>query len=422
LKVSINSLPNKPTLSLIKPKVFCDEDSVVVQASEASTTPKGNRTLYAWIVDGQTVSETYSRTFSYKKVGIISVALTDSNGCKATAVSDTIRTTVNPLPNSPTITLKGANPFCADKSLTLEAKATNVGETFKWSTGATGSIITVNTRGAITVQAINGFGCLSKPSSLIDVRVNDLPTAPKLTANGDVTFCEGSKVRLVSSSAFKAYWFRSTTDSIGLGEDNTSIFASKSGNYFAKVQDDNGCISLASAPIAVDSRPNPTPTIIKQVGTFTLDAQGIGDENGYLWRYNGDLQRDLTTRLIKAKKDGDYQVQASITYTGVNIAGSKLVCYSKVSDVIKYQQDPTFEGFSIFPNPSADGTINVETVEDLIGAKVLIYDNYGRIVADYTIDKFNALRKIDLPNLHGTTYYVKIISGGYEKVRKVLIY
>jgi Secretion system C-terminal sorting domain/Ig-like domain CHU_C associated len=421
LKVSINSLPNKPTLSLTKPKVFCDEDSVVVQASLASTTPNGNRTLYAWIVDGQTVLETYSRNFSYKRVGVISVALTDSNGCKAVAISDTIRTTVNPLPNSPTITVRGANPFCADKNVALNAVGAN-GVTYKWSTGATTQTITTNIAGNITVQAINGFGCLSKPSQPVLIRVNPLPVAPKLTANGDITFCEGSRVRIVSSSAFKAYWFRSTTDSIGLGDDNTSIFASKSGSYFAKVQDDNGCISLASAPIAVDSRPNPTPTIINQVGSFTLDAQGLGDENGYLWRYNGDLQRDLTTKLIKAKKDGDYQVQASITYTSVNIAGGKLVCYSKVSDAIKYEQDPTFEGVSIFPNPSADGVINIEAIEDLIGAKIMIYDLYGRLIADYTIDKFNTLKRIELPNLHGTTYIVKISSGGLEKTRKVLIF
>ena len=421
LKVSINSLPSKPTLTLIKPKVFCDEDSVVVQSSLATTTPNGNRTLYTWIVDGQEVLKSFARNFSYKKVGIISVALTDSNGCKAAAISDTIRTTVNPLPNSPTITVRGANPFCADKNVALNAIGTS-GVTYKWSTGATTQNITTNTAGNITVQAINGFGCLSRPSQPVLIRVNPLPPAPKLTANGDVTFCEGSKVRIVSSSAFKAYWFRSTTDSIGLGDDNTSIFASKSGSYFAKVQDDNGCISLASAPIAVDSKPNPTPTIIKQIGSFTLDAQGLGDENGYFWRYNGDLQKDLTTRLIKAKKDGDYQVQASISYTGVNIAGGKLVCYSKVSDVIKYVQDLTFEGFSVFPNPSPDGTINVEVIEDLIGAKMMIYDNYGRMVNEYTVDKFNVLKKIELPNLHGTTYYIKISSGGYEKIRKVLIY
>jgi hypothetical protein len=433
IKVSISPLPNKPTLSLVKPKVFCEEDSVVVQASLASTTPNGNRTLYSWIVDGQTVLETFSRTFSYKRVGVISVALTDSNGCKAAAVSDTIRTTVNPLPNSPTITVRGANPFCADKNVALNAVGAS-GVTYKWSTGATTQTITTNTAGNVTVQAINGFGCLSKPSQSVLIRVYDLPQAPRITANGDVTFCEGSRVRIVSSSPFEAVWYRNTVDSVIKSEDNSSVFANKSGNYFAKVKQVNNlsepdnpnstCFSAASSTITVDSKPNPTPTIIKQIGSFTLDAQGLGDENGYLWRYNGNLEKELTTRLIKASKgNGDYQVQASITYTGItNIAGGRLVCFSKVSDILKYEQDVSFEGFSVFPNPSQDGVINVEVLDDLIGTEIMIYDLYGRVVANYMVDKFNTLKRVELPKLHGTTYIVKISSGGFERTRKVLIF
>ena len=418
LKVNISPLPIKPSISVVRPKIFCDEDSTTIQSSQPSTTPNG-KNLYQWIVDGNTVLESNSRTFYWKKASSIAVAVTDSNGCKALASSDTIRTTVNPLPSSPTVTVRGAIPFCADKNVTLSAVGTT-GVTYKWSTGAITSNITTNTQGNITVQAINGFGCLSKPSQPVQVRVYPLPITPKLTANGVTTFCDGSKVRIISSSPFQAFWFRSTTDSIGKGEDMTSIFASKSGNYFAKVQDDNGCISSASTPIAVDSRPNPTPTVVNQIGTFSLDAQGIGDENGYIWRYNGDVQKDLTTRIIKAKKDGDYQVQASITHTGVALAGGKLVCYSNTSAVIKYVQDLTFDGFSIFPNPTANGEVNVEVIEDLIGATVTVYSLYGQLIAEYKVDKFNVQQKIQLPNYHGNIYIVKVATDGFDRTRRVV--
>ena len=419
LKVNISPLPIKPSLLVVRPKMFCDEDSTTIQSSQPSTTPEGKKNLYRWIVDGNTVLESISSTFYWKKASSISVAVTDSNGCKALASSDTIRTTVNPLPSSPTVTVRGAIPFCANKNVTLSAVGTT-GVTYKWSTGAITSNITTNIQGNITVQAINGFGCLSKPSQPVQVRVYPLPTTPKLTANGETTFCDGSKVRIVSSSPFQAFWFRSTTDSIGKGEDMTSIFASKSGNYFAKVQDDNGCISSASTPIAVDSRPNPTPTVVKQIGTFSLDAQGVGDGNGYIWRYNGDVQKDLTTKIIKAKKDGDYQVQASITYTGVALTGGKLVCYSNTSNAVKYVQDLAFEGFSIFPNPTANGEINVEVIEDLIGATVTVYSLYGQLVAEYKVDKFNVLQKIQLPNYHGNMYIIKIATDGFDRTRRVI--
>ncbi len=418
LKVNISPLPIKPSLLVVRPKIFCDEDFTTLQSSLPSTTPNG-KNIYTWIVDGETIRDSVSRTFSWKKASSIAVAVTDSNGCKALASSDTIRTIVNPLPFSPTVTVRGAIPFCADKNVTLSAVGTT-GVTYKWSTGAITSNITTNIQGNITVQAINGFGCLSKPSQPVQVRVYPLPITPKLTANGVTTFCDGSKVRIISSSPFQAFWFRSTTDSIGKGEDMTSIFASKSGNYFAKVQDDNGCISSASTPITVDSRLNPTRTVVNQIGTFSLDAQGIGDENGYIWRYNGDVQKDLTTRIIKAKKDGDYQVQASITYTGVALAGGKLVCYSNTSAVIKYVQDLTFDGFSIFPNPTANGEVNVEVIEDLIGATVTVYSLYGQLIAEYKVDKFNVQQKIQLPNYHGNIYIVKVATDGFDRTRRVI--
>lgn len=419
LKVTVNSLPTKPSVLVVKSKIFCEEDSTIVQSTTPSTTPNGTKNLYRWIVDGETIVESMSRQFSWKKASSIAVAVTDTNGCKATAISDTIKTSVNPLPESPTITIRGAIPFCADKNVTLSAVGGN-NLTFKWSTGATTPNVVINTAGNITVQSINGFGCLSKPSQAVQVRVNPLPATPILTANGATTFCDGSRVRLVSSSPFKAFWWRSTTDSLGSGEDLTSIFASKTGNYFAKVQDGNGCISLASSTIAVDARANPTPTVIKQVGTFSLDAQGVGDEEGYIWRYNGDLQTDLTTRIIKAKKDGDYQVQASISYINVPASIGKLVCYSNNSTVLKYVRDLSFDGMSVFPNPSTDGVINVEVIEDLIGATITIYDLYGRLISEYKVDKFTTFKKIQLPDYHGDTYVVRISTDGFEKTRKVI--
>jgi len=420
LKVTINPLPIKPSLSIVRPKIFCDEDSTSLQSSLPSTTPNG-KNLYTWIVDGQTVLETSNRLFYWKKAGSIAVAVTDSNGCKASLSSDTIRTTVNPLPPSPSIIARGAIPFCADKNVTLSASGVN-GVTFKWSTGATTTNITTNLAGNITVQSINGFGCFSKPSQAILVRVNPLPATPKLTASGETAFCDGSKIRILSSSPFQAFWWRNTADSVGKGEDLNSIFASTSGNYFAKVQDDNGCISLASTPIIVAVKPNPTPTIIKQIGSFSLDAQGIGDENGYIWRYNGDVRNDLTTRIIKAKQDGNYQVQASITYTGLPITGGRLVCYSNTSTALKYVQDLSFNGYSVFPNPTSNGEINVEVVEDLIDATISVYSLYGQLILEYKVDKFNTSKKIKLPNYEGNTFIVKISSDGFDRTKRVITF
>lgn len=420
ITVKVNPLPNKPTIRVIAAKVFCAEDSTVLEASLPTTTPNGTKNVYRWMVDGKTVNGATARVFAWKAANTIAVAVTDTNGCKSLVESDTIKTTVNPLPNAPTITIKGANPFCADKSVTLNA-AGSTETKFKWSNAATTSTITINTAGNVTVQAINGFGCLSKPSSVVTLRVLALPLATTISASGNTTLCDGDKVRLTSASNNRAYWWRSSTDSLGIGEDFTSIFITKSGNYYARVQDANNCFSVPSQPIAVDVKASPVPPVIKKIGTFTLDAQSVGDENGYFWKLDGQIQTDLTTKAIKAKKNGVYQVQASINYTGVPLSGGKLVCYSLPSESLKYEQDLTFEGMSIFPNPSPTGQVTIEVIEDLIGANLLIYTLTGQLVTEYTVDKFNTLKKLNLPAYYGTVFLVKIKTDGFEKVKKVVV-
>ena len=441
--LTINQLPAKPTITNLSKSSFCFREFTTLRAASATI-----GATFEWDYQNQRANQIDVSGSSKKTVDeIIEIRVravsaftnsTISSVCKSRELSDKTVITVKPLPTTPSISTSGPITFCPDSTVSLIStdspngiyKWINVKNNLEFSDKKTVLIdtttpnIITNSQGNVTVQAINGFGCLSKPSQGIEVRVNPLPDKPTLSVNNTQTvFCDGSKVRIVASSrtVFRdTYWWRSTTDSIGKGEDANSIFAAKTGNYFGKVQDDKGCISLASAPIAIDVRPNPTPTVVKKIGAFSLDAQGIGDENGYVWRYNGDVEKDLTTRIIKAKKDGNYQVQASITYTGVALAGGKLVCYSNTSQPIKYEQDPTFNGFSIFPNPTANGEINIEVLEDLFGATVMIYSMYGQLITEYKIDKFNTLKKIQLPEYHGNSYIIRVTTDGFEKTRRVI--
>jgi hypothetical protein len=76
---------------------------------------------------------------------------------------------------------------------------------------------------------------------------------------------------------------------------------------------------------------------------------------------------------------------------------------------------------SIFPNPSPTGQVTIEVIEDLIGANLLIYTLTGQLVTEYTVDKFNTLKKLNLPAYYGTVFLVKIKTDGFEKVKKVVV-
>jgi Secretion system C-terminal sorting domain/Ig-like domain CHU_C associated len=422
LKVTVNPLPAKPTIRLVRPKTFCDEDSTMLEASLPNTTPNGSKNVYQWLIDGQPFQKGNARIFTWKKANDISVAVTDTNGCKATSTSDLITTVVNPLPLTPSITIIGANPFCADKNIILNAIGVEASG-YKWSnSSSTKSTISVNTAGNVSVQSISTFGCLSRPSPAITLSIYPLPSTPQVSvSSGSTILCDGDKVRLTSSSTNKAYWWKSTTDSLGIGDSNTSILVATTGNYYVRVEDKNSCLSNPSVAIPVDVRPIPALPVITQTGTFTLDAQSAGDENGYFWKYNGEVQKGLITKSIKVKKDGDYQVQASIIYSIPLLANGKLMCYSNPSALFKFKQDLTFEGMSIYPNPSTTGDITIEVVEDLVGSDVQIYTLEGKLLEEYKIDKFDGPKRIKLSGSFGNIYFVKLKTDSFEKIKKIIV-
>jgi hypothetical protein len=193
------------------------------------------------------------------------------------------------------------------------------------------------------------------------------------------------------------------------------------GNYFARVEDKNTCLSAPSNTIAVDVRSLPIVPVLSQAGTYTLDAQSNGDENGFVWKYNNEVQKAFTSRSIKVKKDGDYQVQASISYTIPLLPSGKLVCYSNASTVLKYKQDLTFEGMSIYPNPTVTGDITIEVVEDLVGSTLQVFTMEGKLVEEFKIEKFDGPKKVTLSGSTGNAYIVKLKNDAFEKIKKILV-
>ncbi len=420
LKVTVNPLPAKPTLRIVRPKIFCDGDSTLLEASLPTTTTNGLKNVYQWTVDGLLQTGISGRTFTWKKANGIGVAVIDTNGCKSVASSDTIKTTVNPLPAAPSITLRGANPFCADKSVSLTAIGVQA-SSYKWSiSNSTASTITVNYAGDVTVQAVSAFSCYSKSSQPITLSVYPLPATPQISATGNLTFCDGGSTVLATANINKAYWYKSTNDSLGNGTNNT-IVVNKSGNYFARVEDKNFCLSAPSNAITVDVRSLPTTPVISQAGAFFLVAQSSGDENGYIWKYNGEEQKSFITNTIKVKKDGNYQVQASKIYNQVALPSGSLMCYSQPSLVYKYTQDLTFEGMNVYPNPSATGDITIQVVEDLIGADVSVYTMDGRLIETFNVNKFDTPRTIKLNGSIGNIYFIKLKTDSFERIKKVVV-
>lgn len=411
--VKINALPTKPVIQAVNGKIICDGDSALLRSSLPNTLPNGTAS-YKWTFNG-TLLTVITRDLYVKGAGGYAVQVTDANGCQSVAYSDTAKITVNPLPTVPIITAVGQNPFCADRSLILNSSA-DVG--YKWSNGASTRSITINQAGLYTVQTINGYKCLSKPSNPIEAKVNALPASTNIFAGGNTIFCSGDSVQINTISNFKAYWWVGT-DSLGYGANNV-WYAKRGGNYTVRVQDFNGCFSPASTQRFVDVRNTPITPVVTQIGSYTIESAGDGDANGYEWLLNGKVVTG-NTKDLKVRIDGNYQVRSSFTYTPIALPDNRLVCYSKISLAKAFKADPNLDGLSIYPNPSNTGIFTVEVAEDLVGAQVSVYDLAGRSILNYVVDKFDSRKQVDLSNQPFNSFILRVKLDGYEKTKHISV-
>lgn len=388
VNVTVNPLPPTPTAKALEPTRFCDRNTTTLEATEGL--------IYNWS-DGQK-----ARQIKVGRSGSYFLTVTDQNGCTSKE-SNRIDVQVDPLPPRPALTASGPTTFCADQNVTLTSTPEN---SYIWSNGATNRSITINQAGDYRVQTRNTFGCLSDPSDIVNVKVNPLPPAPAVSASGPTTFCDGNRVTLTASSSLPVLW---TTNETG-----PTIVATRSGNYSARVRDQNSCLSPLSPPVVVDVKPVPSVPTVRQVGTYTLEAQGPLAGDYYQWRRDSLTlpARDIT---IKAAQSGSYRAQAFLVYD------NGLTCSSVVSAPFLYVVLLDNQGVSIYPNPSTDKKITVETLEDLKDARVTVYTLTGQEVYSTQVAVFNERQFVDLTTIPAGQYILHVRSGDFSVGKRVLI-
>ena len=169
------------TVAVSGPLAFCVGDSVRL------TAPIGYS--YLWST-GAT-----SRIITVKTTAIVSVTLTDANGCSATSAA--INTVALALPVA-SITTGGPTTVCAGTPVVLTAPA---GYTYTWSTSDTSRSITVSATGTYVLTVANASGCTDTAS--IYITVNALP-AVAITANS-TTLCQGDTASLAGTIGLATY-------------------------------------------------------------------------------------------------------------------------------------------------------------------------------------------------------------------------
>ncbi len=244
---------------------ICAGDSLKLTASGAIS--------YEWSFGGNNVDAVIGTPGTYTLRGY------NELGC-----SKSITFTVKQLPQVPLL-LQGIYEICKGEVTTLSASGANE---YLWSTGETGSNITLTKEGNYSVTGYQEGFCPTK----INFSIREKPS-PILIISGKTDICNGEKTTLTATGAINYRW--------NTGEVGATIVVSQPGKYTV-YGTSNGCET--SAFVNITTRPMPRVTV---EGSLTFCAgdstrlTALGAER-YLWSTGEE------TAVIYIKKSGNYSV------------------------------------------------------------------------------------------------------------------
>jgi gliding motility-associated-like protein len=219
----------KPNINLGNDTSYCFNQPVFLKVSTSADS-------YTW-QDGST-----NQTFETNNAGLYWVKV-KKNGCDA---SDSISLFQKPFP---IVNLGSDKNVCKEEEIILDAG--NLGSIYLWNNQSTQKTNSVKGPGLFYVTVTNNIGCYRKDSIIIDT----FPSTPVKFLK-KATFCEGTNFLIDAGSQFRSYlWQDSSVEHY--------YNATKGGEYFVHLRDQNYCTSTDS--IKLSELPKPELFLSKQL-------------------------------------------------------------------------------------------------------------------------------------------------------------
>ncbi|MBD2704844.1 beta-propeller fold lactonase family protein [Spirosoma sp. BT702] len=214
---------------------------------------------YRWSTGAATsvISASIANTYS--------VTLTGTNGCSSTAITTVIADqtppslTLSPSTGTPT----GVTLTCTNPVVSLSAIGTG---TYRWSTGATTSFISVSTAGIYSATLTGSNGCSSTAS--INVTIDQNPPSISISPANATLTCATTSVSLTAVGTGTYRWNNGATTS--------AINATLAGTYSVTLTGTNGCTAAASTSVSYQ---NCAPTLVQVIPP---QSAIIGDAFSYV--------------------------------------------------------------------------------------------------------------------------------------------
>ncbi len=325
-----------------------------------------------------------------------------------------------PLPPLPSPPIAVA---CVPANNAITLKLPDLYKSYTWNSGQTSQAITVTKPGMYRaiLKDNEGNTYLSPTLDVADAIQPATPTIslarqPGRTADTQQQVCADSSLVLVANTAVNssAIWSNGTTSRV--------ISLKEVGTYSTRAINIYGCQSGQSSTIGLTVRPKVPIPSINQIGTYSLQAvlpASTGAQTDlYDWRRGGELLPQ-TGAVVKVVVTASYTARTKATYA-LN-GGNSLTCYSAYSSPKAFTFDQSAGGLSVYPNPSRDGVVTLETIENLKDARIDVFSLTGQQLFSREVPLLDELKSLDLTGLSQGMYIIRVRSSGFDVSRRVII-
>ena len=202
-------------------------------------------------------------------------------------------------------TLINAGPdllLCQGADAVSLTDATPAGGTWKGANLLPGNLFDPITPGGyrMVYTYISPSGCTD--SSVRNIGVISLPAAPVISYSSPLSFCFGDSVVLSAPVGPGRIW--------NTGDTTRNLKVKRSGNYTLQIRNASGCLSLASAPVAVSVNPLPVAPVIQYIGNTALctgDSIKLEAPAGYSYLWSNGARN----QSVVVNQAGSYGVRIS---------------------------------------------------------------------------------------------------------------
>lgn len=312
---------------------------------------------------------------------------------------------------------------CAGNGSAVTLRLSDGYSSYNWRSGEKTQSITVGTPGVYraTLKDTKGNTFLSPSIEITNPILPSAPTitlgrTPSISAAGDQQVCSDSVLTLVANAPTNNRLVWNT------GAVNRTLSVGAAGAYTVQAVNLFGCRSAISTPVNLVVRPRLVVPKIEQAGTYSLRAtvpaeSGFGDF--FDWRRGTNNLQNQNTSVAKVGSSGAYTARAKTVYTLTN--GNSITCYSSYSSPFDFVLNEADQGMSVYPNPSKDGVVYVETLEDLPNAEVTVYTLTGQQVFKKTLPSLNARQLLPLTGMNKGQFIVQVRSAGFNVSKRFVV-